>query len=140
VHWPQLGVGAIVCHQGKVLLVKRGRAPSEGLWSIPGGKVQPGEPLAQAVAREILEETGVRIDVGGLAWHFEFIDHDESGAVRYHYVVLDYYGSYLGGEPRGGDDAAEARWVGYDELASLALNASSREALQALYPFGFSGE
>lgn len=133
-HWPQLGVGAIICYQDKVLLVQRGRPPGEGLWSIPGGKVQPGETLIAAVEREILEETGVVIRVGELAYHFEFIEHDVSAGLRYHYVVLDYFSEYVSGEPRAGDDAADARWVGFDEMDTLALNASSRKALRQLYP------
>jgi len=135
--WPQLGVGAIICHQDKILLVQRGRPPSEGLWSIPGGKVQPGETLMAAVEREILEETSVVIRVGELAYHFEFIENDASAGLRYHYVVLDYFGEYVSGDPRAGDDAADARWVGFDELDMLALNASSRKALQQLYPQRF---
>lgn len=136
-HWPQLGVGAIICHQDRILLIQRGRPPSEGLWSIPGGKVKPGESLKAAVEREILEETGVVIRVGELAYQFEFIEHDESDELRYHYVVLDYFGEYITGVPRAGDDAADARWVGFGEMDDLALNASSRKALQQLYPEQF---
>lgn len=139
-HWPQIGVGAIVCHQNRILLVKRGNPPSEGLWSIPGGKVLPGESLKSATEREILEETGIVINAGELAYHFDFIERDAFGNVRYHYVVLDYYGDYLSGEPCAGDDAAEARWVAYDELTWMALNASTREALLLLFPNGFTGK
>jgi 8-oxo-dGTP diphosphatase len=138
-HWPQLGVGAIVCHQDRVLLVQRGRPPSEGLWSIPGGKVQPGESLQDAAEREILEETGIVIRVGELAYHFEFIERDDQGAIRYHYVVLDYYGEYVSGKPCAGDDASDARWVRFDEMSSLALNASTRKALRQLYPQRLAG-
>lgn len=133
-HWPQLGVGAVVEHEGRVLLVQRGCEPGKGLWSIPGGKVKAGEPLRAAAEREILEETGVVIEAGELAWHFEYLDRDDNGEVRYHYVVLDYYGRYCSGEPRAGDDADDARWVGLDELDSVVLNRSSREALAALFP------
>lgn len=133
-HWPQLGVGAIVCHQENILLVLRGKSPSKDQWAIPGGKVRPGEPLKEAAAREILEETGVAIRVGDLAYQFEFIERDEEGVLRYHYVVLDYFADYLNGEPRAGDDAAAARWVAFDELDSLPLNASTRKALEQLYP------
>jgi len=94
--------------------------------------------LQAAVSREILEETGVVIRVGELAYHFEFIEQDSSTSLRYHYVVLDYFGDYISGEPRAGDDADDARWVGFDELDGLGLNASSRKALQQLYPQRFS--
>lgn len=133
-HWPQLGVGAIVCHQEKILLVLRGREPARGQWAIPGGKVQPGESLQAAVAREILEETGVMIRPAELACRFEFIEHDDDGTLRFHYVVLDFFADYLSGEPRAGDDAAAARWVDFAELEGLPLNPATREALMRLFP------
>lgn len=136
-HWPQLGVGAIVCHQERLLLVLRGKAPGKGQWAIPGGKVRAGEPLHRAVEREILEETGVAIRAGELAWQFEFIDRDAAGALQYHYVVLDFFAEYLHGEPRAGDDAAEARWLSFEALDSLPLHAATREALEQLYPERF---
>lgn len=137
-HFPQLGAGAIVLHQNQLLLVRRGRAPGEGLWSIPGGKVRAGESIAAAAEREILEETGVTIRAGEVIYHFEYIEHADSGALRYHYVVLDIAGEYLAGEPQAGDDAAEAAWVPLDHLDGLALNESSRRALQQFYPEAFS--
>jgi len=133
-HWPQLGVGAVVCHQESILLVLRGKEPSKGQWAIPGGKVRPGENLHAAVEREIMEETGISIRVGELAYQFEFIERDAAGALQYHYVVLDYYADYLDGVPRAGDDAAEARWVAFDELENLPLNASTKKALHELFP------
>lgn len=132
--WPQLGVGAIVVHQEKILLVQRGREPAKGQWAIPGGKVNAGESLADAIGREILEETGITIDVGELAWQFEFIERDESGEVKFHYVVLDFFGRYLSGEIIAGDDAAAVRWAGFDELDTLELNPSTAKALRELYP------
>lgn len=133
-HWPQLGVGAVVCHRDKILLVLRGKAPSKNQWAIPGGKVHPGESIRTAVEREILEETGISIRAGELAYHFEFIERDEGGALGYHYVVLDYFGEYLHGEPCPGDDAADARWVAFNELERLELNATTRELLGQLFP------
>ena len=119
-------------------MVLRGKAPSKDQWAIPGGKVRPGESLQAAAEREILEETGVVIRAGDLAYHFEFIDRDAAGALHYHYVVLDFFAEYLQGEPCAGDDAAEARWVSFDELDSLPLNATTREALAQLYPQRFA--
>lgn len=133
-HWPQLGVGAIVCHKNKILLVLRGKEPSKNQWAIPGGKVMPGESLHEAVEREILEETGVVIRAGEMAYQFEFIERDADGALRYHYVVLDFFAEYLSGEPCAGDDAAETRWVPFDELEQLALNPTTKDLLALLYP------
>ncbi|MGM0593879.1 MAG: NUDIX hydrolase [Pseudomonadota bacterium] len=131
--WPQLGVGAIVVHEGCVLLVRRARAPAEGLWAIPGGRVEPGERLHEAVARELMEETGVRVAVKALAWQFEFVEREADGSLRFHYVVLDYHADYLGGELRAGDDASEARWVPFGQLRQLALTPSTEEALASLF-------
>lgn len=133
-HWPQLGVGAIVVHQDRVLLVKRGHEPAKGQWALPGGKVAAGEALSAAVEREVREETGIHIAAGTLAWQFEFIEHDPQHGLKFHYVVLDYFGRYLGGEPVAGDDAEVAAWVEFSRLATINLHPATAEALQALYP------
>ena len=135
--WPQLGVGAIVLHQNKVLLVQRGREPAKGQWAIPGGKVAPGESLADATRREILEEKSITVEIGELAWHFEFIDCDSEGGVKFHYVVLDFHARYVSGEPVAGDDAAAVGWIGFDELDRLELNPSTEKALRELFPNRF---
>ncbi len=132
--FPQVGVGAILVRDGAVLLVRRARPPHRGEWAIPGGRVQPGEPLAVAAARELLEETGVQARIGPLLYHFEHIEHDPSGQLRYHYVVLDFAADYLAGTPQAGDDAAEARWVRFDEFSTLPINATTRQALAQLLP------
>lgn len=133
-HWPQLGCGAIVrCDEG-ILLVKRGRPPHQGLWAIPGGKVLPGEKLADAVAREVLEETGIRIAVGEMIYHMEYIEQGEAESLAFHYVVLDFDAEYLSGELRAGDDAAEAAWVDFAGLKQLNLTESTSEALHTLFP------
>jgi 8-oxo-dGTP diphosphatase len=137
-HWPQLGCGAIVRRGDTLLLVKRGQPPLAGQWAIPGGRVRAGELLRAAVEREILEETAVSIRAAELLYQFEYIEHDEAGELTFHYVVLDFAGDYLGGEPFAGDDAAVAAWVRFDELAALALTDSTREALHALFPEEFS--
>lgn len=113
---PVVGVAGVVLAGGRVLLVKRGSPPSQGLWSLPGGAVELGEGLRQACAREVAEETGLRVEVGPLVEVVERIFHDAQGRVEYHYVLLDYLcqGELI--DPRAGDDAAEARWV---ELAAL---------------------
>lgn len=132
-HWPQLGVGAIVLQQEKVLLVQRGREPGRGLWAIPGGRVAAGESLRAAAEREILEETGVHIEAGELVWHFEYLQRDEDQALQYHYVVLDFLARYLGGEAKAADDADAVAWVDLSRLDEVTLHPATAEALQTLF-------
>jgi len=133
---PQVGVGAIVFHQNRVLLVKRSQAPNAGQWAIPGGRIKLGESLQQAAEREILEETGIVIIAGEPVYAFDLVKRDEAGQCRYHYVVVDLAAEYLKGEPVAGDDAAEARWVGADELTTLPVNQTTLQLLQTHYQFG----
>lgn len=113
---PRLCVGAVASDAEHLLLVRRGRGPAQGAWAVPGGRVEPGETLAEAVVREVAEETGLEVVCDELVGWVEQITDDR------HYVVLDFRVSVLaGGEPRAGDDAAEARWVPLAEVASLPL-------------------
>lgn len=131
---PQVGVGAVVVHQGQVLLVQRGRPPGAGLWAIPGGRQRLGETLQQAAEREILEETGVIIRATTPIYTCEHIEHDAQGVLRYHYVIVDLAAEYVSGEPQAADDASAAAWVAWHDLAVQPLNASTRLALQTLFP------
>lgn len=111
---PVTAVGAFLFdREGRVLLVQRAKAPSEGLWSVPGGRIERGETLAQAVAREIREETGLVAEVGPLVGVIERIADD------YHFVILDYLAHAVGGELAAGSDARAARFVDDSELAQL---------------------
>jgi 8-oxo-dGTP diphosphatase len=116
---PVVGVGAVVVKDGRVLLIRRANEPSRGRWSIPGGTVELGETLAQAVAREVLEECQVDIDVGSVLSTFDLIERDPQGLIRYHYVLLDLAARHVRGEPVAGTDALEVRWVAEDELSDL---------------------
>jgi ADP-ribose pyrophosphatase YjhB (NUDIX family) len=113
---PVVAVGAIVLDdQGRVLLIERARPPGAGLWTVPGGKLEGAETLAQAVAREVREETGLTVEVGPLACVVERIGDD------YHFVILDYLARVIGGTLAAASDARAARFVGDDELAALPL-------------------
>jgi ADP-ribose pyrophosphatase YjhB (NUDIX family) len=105
---PEVCVGAVVIHDGRLLLVRRGRGAGQGLWSIPGGRVEGGEPMADAVAREVLEETGLAVDPGQWVGFVERIGAD------YHFVIHDYLATLAAGvSPRdalAADDAAALRW------------------------------
>jgi len=117
-----VGVGAVVLDGDRVLLVRRGQAPSVGRWSIPGGLVGLGERLEDAVVREIEEESGLRVRVLGLCGVIDRVIHgDGADGVRYHYVIIDYVSAVEGGVLRAGSDAAEARWVRRDELPTYDI-------------------
>ena len=118
---PVVGVGAVVVKDGKALIVKRGHEPRKGEWSLPGGRVELGETLVDAVRREIREETGLEIEVGPVVELFDRI-HRLDGRVRYHFVIVDYLCRCVGGELCAGDDAEDAAWVGADELSEYGVN------------------
>lgn len=122
---PELAVGAVVVRDGRLLLVRRGRGVAIGQWSLPGGRVEAGETLAAAVARELREETGLEGQAGELCGIAERVFDDA------HFVILDYWVQVSGGEPLAGDDAAEAAWVGRAELGTLDLVTGLRGFLDA---------
>jgi 8-oxo-dGTP diphosphatase len=112
---PRVGVGAVILDGTRVLLARRGRAPSAGKWSIPGGLVDVGERLEDALLREIEEESGLRVRLLGLCGVIDRVVREQD-AVRYHYVIIDYAAEPVGGRLQAGSDAAEVRWVEVDEL------------------------
>ncbi len=117
---PVVAVTAIVYDDaGRVLLIERGRPPGVGLWSVPGGRLELGEPIAAAVVREVAEETGLIIEVGPLVEIVERVTATDGGT--YHYVILDYLAHLRGGTLAAGDDVRAARFVDAAELARLPL-------------------
>lgn len=113
---PEICVGAIAVFDESILLVRRGRGPAQGTWSIPGGRVERGESLAEAVVRELAEETGLTGVCESLVGWVERISPE------HHYVILDFTVTLLSdADPVAGDDAAEARWVPLSEVADLTL-------------------
>lgn len=113
---PAIAVAGIVRDdEGRVLLIERGRPPGIGLWTVPGGKLEARETLAQAVAREVREETGLVVEVGALACVVERMAED------YHYVILDYVARVVGGRLAAGSDARAAEFVDDARLATLPL-------------------
>ena len=127
---PLVGVSVLVRRDGEVLLVRRGRPPAAGLWSLPGGKVEFGERLEAAAMREIGEETGIAIDGLERIDMAEIIVRDAPGGVAFHAVLTVFAARYASGEAEAGDDAAEARWVGGDELARLELTEDTRRVIE----------
>lgn len=133
---PTLAVGAVVFKDQQILLVKRGKAPAKGMWSIPGGSVELGETLKQAAEREILEETGIRINAGEPVYSFEVIEYDDTGKIRFHYYIIDLDCKFENGQIKPGDDAADARWISEKNLDLLQINPKTRELLHRKYNFG----
>ena len=128
---PVLGAAAVVIHEGNVLLIRRGKAPDAGEWSIPGGAVDLGESVEDALRRELREETGLEVAVGPLLEVYERVERDDAGAVRFHFVVLDYRCTVIGGTLRAGDDAAEAEFADPGDLDRYALADSVRRVISA---------
>ena len=118
---PYVGVGVIVFRDQEVLLVKRNKEPNKGQWSIPGGRQIIGETAEEAAQRELLEETGVKVDQLLLVDVVDAIIPDIEGKIKYHYTLVDYMGQWHSGESRPGDDAQEVRWVRLNELSLYSL-------------------
>ncbi len=129
---PRVAVGGVVFKDDRVLLVRRGKPPSEGEWAIPGGSVELGETLQEAVAREILEETGISIRVGELVHLFDDVRKDETGRVRFHYVILDFAGEFLSGKVKAADDARDAGWVSPEDFRHLNVNKNTIKLMRKL--------
>ncbi len=129
---PVVGVGSLVFRDGRILLVKRASPPGRGLWSIPGGVVELGEPLLEAAARELWEETRVKARPLGVVNVDEAIILDESGRVIYHYILVTVLLEYVGGEPMAGSDAMEAGFFDLEEARRLKLTDSVRGLLDKL--------
>jgi ADP-ribose pyrophosphatase YjhB (NUDIX family) len=127
---PILGVGGIVIEQGRVLLVKRSQPPLQGRWSLPGGLLETGETLEAAVARELLEETGLHVAVGPLVEVVERVVRDHDQRVEYHYVLLDYLCALRGGTLAAASDAADVAWATPEELvARFGIAASTHRVI-----------
>ena len=118
---PIIGVGIVVWQGDRVLLVQRNRPPRQGQWSLPGGAQQLGETVADAARREILEETGLTVDLGEVIATVDLIERDPDGRVRYHYTLIDFTAEAHGASLRPGDDAADARWFALDQIEALGL-------------------
>ena len=127
---PIVGVGAVIVHEDKVVLVKRRFEPLAGQWSLPGGRLELGETLEAGVAREILEETGLDVQVGPVVDVFDRILLDPERKVRYHYVLVDYLCRPRGGLLRHGSDVAAAELVSPDDLDRFRLTPKATSVIE----------
>ncbi len=118
---PFVGVGVVVWRDDRLLLVQRGKEPRAGSWSIPGGAQHLGETVYEAARREVLEETGIEVEVLDLVAVVDSINRDDDGGVRYHYTLVDLVAEWRSGEPVAGDDVSNCVWVTPDELDRFEL-------------------
>ena len=125
---PGVGVGAVLIHEGKALLIKRGKEPLRGRWVVPGGTVEVGETLEQALVREVREETGLVVRPLEVVLVFDRIER-EGDAVRYHYVIVDYLCEYVSGAPRAASDAEDVAFVAREDLPGYALPGKALEVV-----------
>lgn len=126
---PLVGVGAVIVHEGRAVIVQRGSEPLKGQWSIPGGALELGETLRQCAVREALEETGLQVEAGEVLEVFDAIYREADGRIPYHYVLIDFACRWLAGELTAGGDAVQARWVTLEELADYELTETARKVI-----------
>jgi 8-oxo-dGTP diphosphatase len=141
---PLVGVGAVVVDHhhdaDRVLLIRRGQPPLLGEWSLPGGVVECGETLREAVVREAREETGLVVDTCEMLGVYERVIRDDAGSVRYHYVLIDFLCRRIGGDLKASSDAADVRWFTRGELPALDLAYDANDvALKGLARVGADG-
>jgi ADP-ribose pyrophosphatase YjhB (NUDIX family) len=122
-------VGGVVLIDGRVLLVKRRFEPLAGRWSLPGGALEVGESLAEGLARELKEETGLDVDVGPVVDVFDRITRDPDGRTRFHYVLIDYVCRPRGGDPVAGSDVSEVALADVDDLSRFDLTPKALEVI-----------
>jgi 8-oxo-dGTP diphosphatase len=137
---PVVGVGGVVIDDGRTLLIRRGSEPLRGQWSIPGGTLELGESLADGVARELLEETGLEVRVLDLIEVFDriFIEPDGGGGgtpqrPKFHYVIVDYLCERISGEPRPGSDVTDVAFATEEELTKFQLTATATRVLRKAF-------
>jgi len=127
---PIVGVGAVIICDGKILLEKRKGEPGRDKWTIPGGLMELGEIAEQTVIREVREETNLEVEDPELIDVVNNIIADENAKIKYHFVIVDYYVKLKGGTLKAADDAAEVKWVKFDEVENYDLTKSFREFFQ----------
>jgi 8-oxo-dGTP diphosphatase len=127
---PVVGVGAVILDGEKILLEKRKNAPGKGKWSIPGGLVELGEEVEQAVIREVKEETGLDVYEPRLIDVVNYVSTGEKGGVLYHFVIIDYHVTVKGGDAKAASDAEALKWVPFSEVEEYDLTESFRRFFQ----------
>ncbi|WP_416899733.1 MAG: NUDIX hydrolase [Minwuia sp.] len=127
---PGVGLGAVIFRDDRVLMIKRGKPPRMGQWSIPGGRQEWGETAAAGAAREVLEETGIICRIGGLLDVIDGLGPAGDDGPEYHYTLIDFWGQWVSGDPVAGDDAADAVWMDAAEIEALTLWPETRRVIE----------
>ncbi|HTS65868.1 MAG TPA: NUDIX hydrolase [Candidatus Acidoferrales bacterium] len=130
---PLVGVGGLIFRRGRILMAQRGKEPLKGWWSLPGGALETGETLDQAVRREILEETGLVVEPVRIFEIFERILRDTAGVPEYHYVLIDYVCRVTGGRLCAGDDVCDVAWMRPDELKGLQVTEGTLAVIERAF-------
>jgi len=130
---PILAASVAVIRNGRILLAARGKPPSEGLYSLPGGMVETGETLGEAALRELREEVGVEAELIGLIAPVEFIERDAKGHIKHHVVIAAHAARWVAGEPQTGPEAKDIRWVTERDIADLPMTAGLSGILQQAF-------
>lgn len=130
---PLVGVGGVVIRDERTLLIRRGSAPLEGEWSIPGGMLELGETILEGVRRELLEETAIEVRVLDLIEVFERVTRDEAGKLKYHFVILDYLCEAVRGEAQAGSDVTAVAWARESELSKYSLTPTATRVIQKAF-------
>jgi len=128
---PFIGVGVVVLKEDSVLLIRRGKPPREGEWSLPGGSQHIGETVRETAAREVLEETGITIGEPRFLEVIDAIIPDTEGRVRFHYTLIDFVAEWTSGEAVAADDASHAEWVPLAAIEGLELWEKTKEIIRA---------
>lgn len=137
---PICGVGVLAFKDNSVLLIQRGKEPRRGEWSIPGGAVELGERVREAALREFREECGGEIVLRDLVGVVDIFIPDGAGLLKYHYIVIDYWAEWRGGDLTMNDELLDARWVSAHELDQLGLNPATRAVVHKAFDLRRDGE
>ncbi len=130
---PLVGVGALIFNRGRILMAQRGKEPLKGWWSLPGGALETGESLRDAVCREVREETGLEVRPLRVFEIFERIIRDDAGAVEYHYVLIDYVCRVTGGTLAPGDDVCRVEWVLRRDLRKMQITEGTLDVIHRAF-------
>jgi ADP-ribose pyrophosphatase len=127
---PLLGVGVVVKKENSILLIQRAKEPKKGLWALPGGMVNLGEPIRLAAIREVKEECSIDIELQDIISVIDLIDKDPDGRVKYHYVLIDFLAEYIAGELRPDSDALDAAWVLPENLSQYNIPELTKKVIK----------